>query len=226
MTAAGATFLTQLWWTLALAYALRVLTLPLSRIVIEWIRGFAHVKFPRDGGKDVVRRSNTVIMSTYSKLNDCVFSPCRQYRYSLDHETTDMFSASREYVAWIGLNPSIADEHQFDRTLNKILGFTKRLGLQRFVMLNLFALVSTDPKVMLKHPDPVGSMNNDHILKVCEAAAAVVCCWGDHGNHLRRADSILELLAPFELKCLGITKRGQPRHPLYQPANAELRRYL
>jgi hypothetical protein len=81
-------------------------------------------------------------------LNACVFSDCRKYRYTLDYGEGDLFSASKGYAAWIGLNPSIADERQLDPTLRRILGFTKQLGLQRFVMLNLFALVSTDPQVM------------------------------------------------------------------------------
>ena len=144
-------------------------------------------------------------------MNACIFSDCRKYRYALDHDDGDLFSTSKGYAAWIGLNPSIADEQQLDPTLRRILGFTKQLGLQRFVMLNLFALVSTDPQVMLKHPDPVGPMNDHHIVKVCEAAAAVVCCWGGHGTHLGRAESILELLAPFDLNCLGVTSDGQPR---------------
>jgi len=109
--------------------------------------------------------------------------------------------------------------------LRRILGFTKELGIQRFVMLNLFALVSTNPQVMLKHPDPVRQLNDHHIVKVCEAAAAVVCCWGGHGMHLGRADSILELLTPFKLNCLGVTNDGQPRHPLYLPGHARLQSY-
>jgi hypothetical protein len=92
-------------------------------------------------------------------------------------------------------------------------------------MLNLFALVSTDPQVMLKHADPIGPMNDHHIVNVCEGAAAVVCCWGGHGTHLGRADSISNLLAPFNLNCLGVTGEGQPRHPLYLPGNVRLRPY-
>ena len=155
-------------------------------------------------------------------MNACVFSPCRQYRYTLDHDESGLLSPSRGYAAWIGLNPSVADEHQLDPTLRRVLAFTKRLGLHRFVMLNLFALVSTNPRVMIKHPEPVGPMNDHHIVKVCEAAVAVVCCWGSQGNHQGRADSILQLLAPFDLNCLGITGEGQPRHPLYLPGNARL----
>jgi hypothetical protein len=158
-------------------------------------------------------------------LNACVFSDCRKYRYALDHDEGDLFSSSKGYAAWIGLNPSIADEGQLDPTLRRILGFTKQLGLQRFVMLNLFALVSTDPQVMLKHADPVGPMNDHHIVKACEGAAAIVCCWGGHGMHLGRADSIFNLLAPFKLNCLGVTSDGQPRHPLYLPGNTCLQPY-
>ena len=132
-------------------------------------------------------------------------------------------SDSKEYAAWIGLNPSIADEQKLDRTLKKILGFTKQFGFQRFKMINLFALVSTDAQVMLKHAAPVGPMNDEHILKVCEGAEVIVCCWGDDGIHLGRADSILNLLSSFDLNCLGLTDEGQPRHPLYVLGSTRLR---
>ena len=92
-------------------------------------------------------------------------------------------------------------------------------------MLNLFALVSTDPQVMLKHADPIGALNDHHIVKACERAAAVVCCWGSHGTHLGRAESISNLVAPFNPNCLGVTDDGQPRHPLYLPGNARLQPY-
>ena len=39
------------------------------------------------------------------------------------------------------------------------------MQIERFVMLNLFALVSTDPQVMLKHADPIGPLNDHHIVK-------------------------------------------------------------
>jgi hypothetical protein len=138
-------------------------------------------------------------------LNACIFSSCRQYRYALDHDEDDLFSTSRGYAAWIGLNPSIADESQLDPTLRRISGFTRQFGFHRFVILNLFALVSKDPKVMLNHPDPIGPDNDQHILRTCETATAVICCWGGHGIHWGRADSILELLTSFNLNCLGVT---------------------
>ena len=52
-------------------------------------------------------------------MNPCQFSPCRRYRYTLTHDFSDLFGApaGAGYVAWIGLNPSAADEGRLDPTL-------------------------------------------------------------------------------------------------------------
>jgi hypothetical protein len=154
--------------------------------------------------------------------NTCVFSQCRQYRYTLDHDESELRSSSRDYVAWIGLNPSVADEQKLDPTLRRILAFTDRLGFQRFLMLNLFALVSTDPGAMRTHANPVGPLNDETIFNACAGASLVVCCWGFNGNHRGRAQSVLELLSPRKLHCLGQTVMGHPRHPLYLSGNTPL----
>jgi hypothetical protein len=158
-------------------------------------------------------------------MNECTFSKCQKYRYTLDHDEGDLLTPCRDYIAWIGLNPSIADEDQLDPTLRRILSFTKRWGFHRFVMLNLFAVVSTDPKTMLAHPEPVGPLNDEHLLKSCAGASAVVCCWGDHGDHQGRAQRVLDLLRGVDLSCLGQTKGGLPRHPLYLPADTARQRF-
>jgi hypothetical protein len=82
-------------------------------------------------------------------MNPCTFSPCRRYRYVLHHDWTDLLDSPGGYVAWIGLNPSTADEQQLDPTLRRVRSFTASMGYRRFVMLNLFGLRATDPKVML-----------------------------------------------------------------------------
>jgi hypothetical protein len=143
-------------------------------------------------------------MNSYSKLNPCVFSPCRKYRYILEHDESDLVTPLRDYVAWIGLNPSIADERK---------------------MLNLFALVATDPKVMRAHSSPVGPSNDAHLIKQCSEAALVVCCWGVHGHHQGRNQAVLKLLGSLELYCLGVASKGQPLHPLYLDGHTTLRSY-
>jgi hypothetical protein len=155
-------------------------------------------------------------------MNTCLFSTCRKYRYLLDHEGSELLSPSRHYVAWIGLNPPVADEQKLDPTLRRILAFTERLGFQRFVMLNLFALVSTNLRAMRTHAAPVGPLNDDRILNACATASLLVCCWGSDGNHRGRAQCVLELLAPRKLHCLSQTAAGHPRHPLYLSGNTPL----
>jgi hypothetical protein len=161
--------------------------------------------------------------------NKCVFSPCRRYRYVLDCDFSDLFSEpSEKYVAIVGLNPSIANENQLDPTLTRIRGFSARFGFSRFIMLNLFAIVSTDPKKMLIHPDPVGPENNEHILKVASAAAMVICAWGSSGVHRARDTEVLSLLKGIKTKALALsedkplTANGSPAHPLYLSGKCKL----
>src|SRR6202035_1122974 len=71
--------------------------------------------------------------TAYKGMNECIFSECRRYRYVLDHAYGDMFSQSLDYIAWIGLNPSIANEDHLDPTLRRIKSFTTSFGYHRFM---------------------------------------------------------------------------------------------
>ncbi len=158
-------------------------------------------------------------------MNQCVFSENRRYRYVLDHDDSDLVAASKDYVCFVGLNPSSANENQLDPTLRRIKSFTTAFGYRRFIMLNLFALVSTDPKKMLLHPDPIGPENDAHILRVCQGARLLICCWGSHGKHMARDQRVMQVLSGIELKCLGVTGNGSPMHPLYLSSESTLRSY-
>ncbi len=143
----------------------------------------------------------------------------------LEHDESDMFSQSKDYAAFIGLNPSSANEHHLDPTLRRIKAFTTSFGYFRFIMLNLFALVSTDPHAMKLHPDPVGPYNDEHILRVCRDAKMVVACWGSFGRYLERDEKVLKILSGIKLNCLGITGNKSPIHPLYLSSESNLRDY-
>ncbi len=122
-----------------------------------------------------------------------------------------------EMAVFIGLNPSTADETVDDPTIRRCINFARSWGRSGVVMLNIFALRSTDPKVLFAVSDPVG-LDNDHALTVVSAVCQpVVACWGVHGSHLARGYYVKQLLrqtcpAVFHL---GLTKSGQPKHPLY-----------
>ncbi|MCR6656636.1 MAG: DUF1643 domain-containing protein [Opitutus sp.] len=145
--------------------------------------------------------------------NECIFSPCRAYRYSLVHEIAP--ALPRRRAMWIGLNPSTADESQLDPTLRRIRDFTTTWGYNGFVMTNLFAFRATDPKVMKAQPDPVGIENDRVLIETAKSCDLIVAAWGAHGSHMDRASAVLKLLQGLNVHCLGITQEGHPRHPLY-----------
>ncbi len=158
-------------------------------------------------------------------IHPCIFSPCRRYRYVLKCRWDD---SSREIaIAWIGLNPSTADEWRLDPTLTRIKGFSASFGFNCFYMLNLFAFRATCPDVMKTQTDPIGAENDRHILDFSRKCKKVVACWGTHGTFLHRNKQVQALLysAGVQLQCLGKSKAGHPLHPLYQPATSRLVRY-
>jgi hypothetical protein len=146
--------------------------------------------------------------------NECVFSSDRRYRYTLVHRWAELLNPGHG-IAWIGLNPSTADEHQLDPTLRRIRDFSAAWGYAFFVMLNLFAWRATDPAAMKVVPDPVGPDNDRWIAQWSAQVDRVVLGWGEHGAHLGRDQQVLALLDRRRIYCLGRNASGQPKHPLY-----------
>ena len=92
------------------------------------------------------------------------------------------------------------------------------------VVLNLFALCATEPRVLRAASDPVGAWNDRVVVAHARAAALVVLGWGAHGGLRHRASEVRALLAPmrWKLRKLGMTRSGEPRHPLYLRGDATL----
>ncbi len=147
--------------------------------------------------------------------NTCAFSPDRRHRYSLVHRWNPLFGS--RLVLWIGLNPSTADEQRLDPTLTRIAAFSKREGFDGFWMANLFALRTPYPEEMMADPDPVGPENDDWLVRAANQCEATVAAWGAGGAFRERAAQVSRLLAGRPLLCLGTTRDGSPRHPLYVP---------
>ena len=152
-----------------------------------------------------------------------IFSEDRRHRYTLERVIPGEATKQEETVLFVCLNPSTADEVRDDPTVRRCVGYAKRWGFSRLVVCNLFALRSTDPRALYRHPDPIGEDNDRHLLDETIRADRVVAAWGAHGGYKLRGATVLQMLleAKREIHLFGQTKDGHPRHPLYLRADAE-----
>lgn len=143
-----------------------------------------------------------------------IISSCGQYRYMLSREGD--LTAQRGPVVFIMLNPSTADATLDDPTIRRCRGFAQTWGCNGIKVLNLYALRSTDPNGLWAHEDPVGPENDNWLTRIALSAEEVVCAWGGNAQPSRvREVAAMLASAGIRLKCLGTTKAGAPRHPLY-----------
>lgn len=141
-----------------------------------------------------------------------LWSDCGAYRYLL---ARDWGRGGR--VLYILLNPSIATEAENDATVERCERRARALGYCGFAVANLFAWRATRPADLRRASDPVGPANDAVLMDAAAGAAAILCGWGVHGAHLGRGPAVAARLrsAGVELAHLGLTRGGQPRHPLY-----------
>lgn len=155
-------------------------------------------------------------------MNVCQFSPDRRHRYSLLH----VMRPGGKRVAWIGLNPSTADEQKLDPTLTRVRAFSLAHGFDEFVMLNLFSVRATDPmKILAPLSGETSLAENRKVLhSVCRGSSAIVFAWGaTHHQWVPKEVETAWCRGQFDdALCLGRTKHGHPRHPLYVHGQTKL----
>lgn len=150
-----------------------------------------------------------IVVGAIETCRAATLSRCRRYRYSL----TRTWDTDLPTVAFVGLNPSTADARRDDPTVRRCVGFARDWGYGTLILVNLFAFRATDPSELLDVRDPVGPENDDWLARVAESADKVVAAWGVHGCLRGRDQAVLGLLP--SVACLGRTREGHPRHPLY-----------
>jgi hypothetical protein len=157
-----------------------------------------------------------VITRTHQKgdaASVAVYSDCERYRYAL----TRVWDEAGPRVLFIMLNPSKATEVQNDPTVERCERRARVLGFGGFRVMNIFAWRETDPRLLRTAADPVGADNDALLLDGLGWADTVIAGWGVHGEHMNRGLEVEVLLrgAGVDLHCLGLSKAGHPRHPLY-----------
>lgn len=152
-----------------------------------------------------------------------IISECGQYRYHLWRIWDDCLPV----MVFVMQNPSTADAVNDDPTIRRCLGFARREGCGGISVRNVFALRATNERELLAHRDPVGPDNEQHLLSArnCSLLTKLVVAWGTRfggkrlSRHYQAAEVALVIQSPY---CLGTTKAGDPRHPLFVRADAPL----
>jgi len=150
-------------------------------------------------------------------------SACRTYRYSLGRTRPGVAAFRQPGIAWIMLNPSTADASQDDPTMRRVMALSWVWGFSSLMVVNLYALSSAQPEALWGHPDPVGPVNDRFISAALCRCARAICAWGAQARP-DRVEQVRQLIEEAGAPAfhLGLTKGGQPRHPLYIPSGTEL----
>ena len=136
------------------------------------------------------------------------FSVCRRYRYALWRQW-----ASGPEVLFVMLNPSTADETADDPTIRRCIGLARSWGFGSLAVGNVFAYRTGSPARLKKTAQPIGAANDAWLRRLQRSASLTIAAWGNHGAYLDRSRIVRATLgAPHTL---GLTVRGEPRHPLY-----------
>jgi hypothetical protein len=160
-----------------------------------------------------------------------VFSDCGLYRYRLDRDVDAPLLGPGGRVVFCCLNPSIAGRVLAGREIGdpsatRMEGFTRSWGFTSFSIVNVFALVSTDPAVLagMDRAEAVGPENDAYIQSAAVWADLIVAAWGS-SYPKALADRVAEVLAILRsagpVYHLGLTGNGDPRHPLRLPGSTQ-----
>lgn len=151
-------------------------------------------------------------------IKSATFSEDRKRRFDLIRDWRDEIGAPDRTVLFAMLNPSKAGEKEDDPTVRKTIGFGRRWGYGRVILVNLNPIVSTDPWAL---PPWSGiDMQNRAIVQGWMGQVdLVVAAWGSQPRGICSIIALPELvylfrqIAPVPLYCIGTTKRGDPLHP-------------
>lgn len=162
-------------------------------------------------------------VSDLSTYRSAIISDDGAYRYRLER-----FWSGEPALPFVMLNPSTADAAVDDPTIRRCMGFARREQAGGIIVCNLYAFRATEPSILWRASDPYGPENDRALVDLASWAHSadmpIVCGWGAHGGNSNRPVVLMQQTG-VRLVCLGRTKGGQPRHPLYVRGDQPLEAY-
>ncbi|OQX00364.1 MAG: hypothetical protein BWK80_62025 [Desulfobacteraceae bacterium IS3] len=134
-----------------------------------------------------------------------------------------------------GINPSTADDQQFDMTISKVLKFTQRWGYHGFVMFNLYPLRATCPKNLpMMRDKSVVQENITHIIQIFSRIQkpTIWAAWGntiEQRNYfsacLQEIVNALRIYKPQWMYGGELTIKKHPKHPSRLPYHSKFEQF-
>ena len=146
-------------------------------------------------------------------------SDCQIYRYALWRRWGE-----GPQVVFVMFNPSTASATKDDPTIRRCIGFARVWGFGSLAVGNLFAFRTSSTAELRRCPEPIGVDNETWLLRLYAESHLAVAAWGNHGQWWQQGAKVRQLLP--NLCCLGVTKRGEPKHPLYVSARTDYVAFL
>lgn len=160
-------------------------------------------------------------------------SPCGLYRYDLRRDLSSLDSEGR--IAFVMCNPSTADAELDDPTIRRCKSFAARERAGTLIVVNLWPYRATDPEDLIAaHKngiDITGGDDGREWLLWAIGTSRVVVAWGAVAAKVPGFAERVAMVVDgahhldADLWCLGQTKEGHPRHPLYVKGDAPLVRW-
>lgn len=150
-------------------------------------------------------------------LANAALSACGKHRFWL----TRRWGLDRpdRTLVFVMLNPSTADAQTDDPTIRRCKAFAAREGYTRLDVVNLFTYRTPSPAELWALPEAERnhSSADGHLVDTALIMPTLVCAWGAVPKHAHtRVGQVARVLSAVStLVCLGTTKNGMPRHPLY-----------
>ena len=140
------------------------------------------------------------------------------------HERYVLGQPGKYNLLVFGVNPSTAVAGKDDPTIRKVRSVANHDGYDGWIMVNLYPIVSTDPNELPQEADEEIVKNNLAVINAVANSYSIGAIWAAWGDLIDKRFYLGDGL--FDIQQLDgldaqwyyrgtLTRKGNPRHPLY-----------
>jgi hypothetical protein len=135
------------------------------------------------------------------------------------------WDATKPHVLWVMLNPGTGEIEKRKRpTLGRCKKWSEEWGYGGLFIGNILATRAKSGKLLLQQADVNDEHNEAALRFLKEHAARTVVAWGNKWRHQQQVQRLKRIFDGSD--CFGLTKKGEPRHPLHVRKDTALSRWV